>query len=132
MLDSDLAELYQITVKRLNEQVRRNLERFPPDFAFQLHENEWELLKSYFETLREPRRGEHRKFFPYAFTQEGVAMLSGVLNSPVAIQVNIEIMRAFVKMKNSESENQSIWLKIEQMEKSTMQISQMYLKQSEN
>jgi len=103
MLDSDLARLYGVETKVLNQAVRRNLERFPSDFMFQLVENEWEILRSQIVTLR--LWGEHRKYIPMAFTQEGVAMLSGVLRSETAIRVNIEIMRAFVKMKNSESEN---------------------------
>ena len=81
MLDSDLAELYEIPVKRLNEQVRRNIERFPADFMFQLTEKEWEFLRSQIATLKTGSRGEHRKHLPLVFTEQGVAMLSGVLHS---------------------------------------------------
>lgn len=97
MLDSDLAELYEVSTKRLNEQVKRNLSRFPEDFMFQLTENEFETLRSQFATSNKKRGG--RRYMPYVFTEQGVAMLSGVLNSEQAIQVNISIMRAFVKMR---------------------------------
>jgi hypothetical protein len=98
MLDTDLAELYGVEVRRLNEQVRRNQDRFPADFMFQLTDAEWTALRSQFATLN-GGRGRHRKYLPYAFTQNGVAMLSSVLRSPRAVQVNIEIMRAFVRLR---------------------------------
>jgi hypothetical protein len=85
MLDSDLAKLYNVDIKRLNEQVRRNSERFPDDFMFQLREEEYESLRSQFATL-ETERGKHRKYMPYAF-KNGVYMLSAVLKSSVAIEV---------------------------------------------
>jgi len=116
MLDSDLAELYQVPVKRLNEQVRRNIERFPTDFMFQLTEIESESLRSQFATL-ETGRGKYSKYQFLAFTQEGIAMLSSVLRSETAVLVNVEIMRAFVKMKNSESENRAVWQKFDDLEK---------------
>ena len=90
MLDSDLAELYEVTTKRLNEQVRRNIKRFPPDFMFQLSREEFDFLRSPNATLK-TARGQHRKYLPYAFTEQGVAMLSGVLNSGCAIDVNVAI-----------------------------------------
>ena len=98
LLDTVLAELYNVTVKRLNEQVRRNLKRFPADFAFQLTAQEYDSLRSQFATLK-PGRGQHRKYLPYAFTEQGVAMLSTVLNSDRAITVNIQVMRAFVRLR---------------------------------
>ena len=98
MLDEDLAELYQVTSKRLNEQVKRNIERFPDDFMFQLSEKEYESLRSQFATLKNGR-GQHRKFLPYVFTEQGLYMLSAVLKSSVAIEVSIEIMRTFTKMR---------------------------------
>ena len=98
MLDEDLAELYQVTTKRLNEQVKRNSDRFPDDFMFQLTEKEYESLRSQFATL-EIGRGKHRKYMPYAFTENGVYMLSAVLKSKVAIDVSIEIMRTFTKLR---------------------------------
>lgn len=98
MLDKDLAELYGVEVKRLNESVKRNIERFPDDFMFQLNKDEYEFLRSQFATIKSGR-GEHVKYLPYAFTEQGVAMLSGVLRSPIAIEVNIRIMRAFVAIR---------------------------------
>lgn len=98
LLDRDLAELYEVEVKQLNQAVKRNVERFPADFMFQLSEKEYESLRSQTVTLKSGR-GSHRKYLPYAFTEQGVAMLSGVLHSPIAIAVNIEIMRAFVRLR---------------------------------
>jgi hypothetical protein len=98
MLDSDLATLYGVTTKRLNEQVRRNLDRFPSDFAYQLTEQEVLALRSQIATSNEGRGG--RRYRPWAFTEQGVAMLSSVLNSPTAVRVNIEIMRAFVRVRH--------------------------------
>lgn len=95
MLDTDLAYLYGVTVKRLNEQVRRNIKRFPTDFMFQANEEEHENLRSQNATSS----WGGRRYLPYAFTEQGVAMLSGVLNSERAIQVNIAIMRAFVNLR---------------------------------
>ncbi len=117
MLDSDLAELYGVETKVLNQAVKRNLMRFPLDFMFQLSEIEAEFSRSQSVTLNGAVRGKNIKYLPYAFTQEGIAMLSSVLRSETAVMVNIEIMRAFVKMKNSEAENQAIWQKIDQLEK---------------
>jgi len=96
MLDADLAELYEVPVKRLNEQVGRNRTRFPEDFMFQLSADEAASLRSQFATSKS--RGG-RRTAPYAFTEQGVAMLSSVLRSPRAVQVNIEIMRAFVRLR---------------------------------
>lgn len=95
MLDFDLAELYQVETRVLNQSVKRNLKRFPSDFMFQLIADEWEILKSQFVISS---WGGTRKL-PYAFTEQGLAMLSGVLNSDIAIQVNINIMRAFVAVR---------------------------------
>lgn len=95
MIDKDLAGLYQVEVKRLNESVKRNLKRFPEDFMFQLTTEEWQNLKSQFATSS---WGGTRKL-PYAFTELGVSMLSSILNSELAIEVNINIMRAFVAVR---------------------------------
>ena len=95
MLDSDLAEMYGVETKRLNEQVKRSIDRFPDDFMFQLNSEEWENLKSQIATSR----WGGRRTLPYVFTEQGVAMLSSVLNSPRAIQVNISIIRIFVKIR---------------------------------
>lgn len=104
MLDRDLAEMYGIETRALNQAVKRNIYRFPSDFMFQLSAEEHSLsksnlLRSHFVTL--DKRGKHRKYLPYAFTELGIAMLSSVLKSPVAIQVNINIMRAFVAMRQA-------------------------------
>jgi hypothetical protein len=98
MLDKDLADLYEIPTKRLNEQVRRNIKRFPEDFMFQLTDEEYNSLRTQFATLKEGR-GKHRKYLPYVFTEQGVAMLSSVLNSDRAIEVNIVIMHTFVELR---------------------------------
>jgi hypothetical protein len=115
MLDSDLAELYGVTTKRLNEQVRRNLSRFPEDFMFQLTELETHLLRSQFATSKEGRGG--RRYLPYAFTEQGVAMLSSVLNSERAIKVNIEIMRAFVRLRQILASNKELAKRLDELEK---------------
>jgi hypothetical protein len=98
MLDFDLALLYDVKNFRLKEQVKRNIERFPSDFMFQLTKAEWLELIANCDNL--PENAKFSPATPYAFTQEGVAMLSGILRSPLAIQVNINIMRAFVVMRN--------------------------------
>ncbi len=95
MMDSELAEMYGVETKVLNQAVKRNMDRFPDDFMFQLSANEWENLKSQIVTAS----WGGRRTSPYMFTEQGVAMLSSVLNSSTAIQVNISIMRVFVKMR---------------------------------
>jgi phage regulator Rha-like protein len=95
MLDSDLAQLYEVETKVLNQAVKRNITRFPDNFMFQLSKNEWLNLRSQIVTFS----GDIRKYTPYAFTEQGVAMLSSVLRSEKAIQVNIQIMNTFVKMR---------------------------------
>ena len=116
MLDSHLADLYGVTTKRLNEQVRRNLKRFPVDFMFQLTIEDYEVLRSHFATLKKGR-GRHRKYLPCVFTEQGVAMLSSVLNSERAIFVNIEIMRAFVRLREILSTHKDLTRKLEELEK---------------
>jgi hypothetical protein len=116
MLDSDLAELYGVTTKRLNEQVRRNLSRFPEDFMFQLTESETHFLRSQFATSKGGGRGG-RRYLPYAFTEQGVAMLSSVLNSERAIKVNIEIMRAFVRLRQILASNKELAKRLDALEK---------------
>ena len=116
MLDTDLAELYRVTTKRLNERVRRNIKRFPSDFMFQLTKEEEESLRSQIATLK-GGRGQHRKYQPYVFTEQGVAMLSSVLNSERAVQVNIEIMRAFVRLRELMSTHKDLARKLETLEK---------------
>lgn len=116
MLDSDLAELYGVPAKRLNEQVRRNPKRFPPDFMFQLTKEETESLRSHFATLKQGR-GQHRKYLPYVFTEQGVSMLSSVLNSDQAIEVNVHIMRAFVKLREMIASHKDLAKRLDDLEK---------------
>ncbi len=97
MLDFDLAEMYEVETRRLKEQVKRNIERFPEDFMFQLTKDEWKEVVAKCDNLS--NRIKYSPATPFAFTQEGVAMLSGILRSPIAIQVNIGIMRAFVSVR---------------------------------
>lgn len=113
MLDRDLAQMYGVEVKRLNEAVKRNVARFPDDFMFQLTLDENNFLRSQIATLE---KGKHSKYLPYAFTEQGVAMLSSVLNSETAIQVNIQIIRLFTKMKQLILDNKDLWMKIEKIE----------------
>ena len=119
MLDKDLAELYGVETKVLNQAVKRNIERFPDDFMFQLNKDEWEFLRSQIVTIKNGRGG-HVKYLPFAFTEQGVAMLSGVLRSPIAIQVNIRIMRAFVAVRQylaiQKQENGELEARIKQLE----------------
>ncbi len=98
MLDRDLAELYGVTTGNLNKAVKRNIRRFPCDFMFQLTKEEWDSLRFQIGIL-DVGRGKYTKFLPHAFTEQGLAMLSGVLNSDIAIEVNISIMRAFVSLR---------------------------------
>lgn len=139
MLDRDLSEMYAVSTKRLNEQVRRNIYRFPEDFMFQLSTAEWENLKAQISSLRsqnvmlenynlkshnvisseellrsqnatlENKRGKHSKYLPYVFTEQGVAGLSGVLKSEIASKVHVAIMRAFVSMRKFLIENASVF-----------------------
>ena len=96
MLDSDLAILYGVEIKRLNESVKRNIKRFPPEFMFQLVDKEWENLRSQIATFNK----DARKYKPYAFTEHGILMLSSVLNTDRAINVNIQVMKIFVQMRH--------------------------------
>ncbi len=116
LLDDDLARLYGVSVKRLNEQVRRNIARFPEDFMFQLQTGESDSLRSQFATLKKGR-GAHRKYSPTAFTEQGVAMLSSVLRSPRAVQVNVEIMRAFVRLRRMLESNADLSRKLDALER---------------
>ena len=116
MLDKDLAEIYGVETFRLNEAVKRNLSRFPPDFMFQLTQNEFKSLISQNAISNNLGRGGTRKL-PNVFTEQGVAMLSSVLNSETAIQVNIQIIRVFTKMKQMLLDNKELFLKIEKIER---------------
>jgi hypothetical protein len=118
LLDSDLAALYQVETRTLVQAVKRNLERFPSDFMFQLNNQELSALRSQSVISNAPGRGG-RRTAPYAFTEQGVAMLSTVLNSPRAIAVNIEIMRAFVKLRVVLASNKELARRLDQLEAST-------------
>lgn len=133
MLDFELAEMYQVETRRLNEAVKRNIKRFPLDFMFQLTKVEWDTLKSQFvisknehinlmSQIATSSWGGTRKL-PYVFTEQGVAMLSGLLNSEIAIEVNIRIMRVFVEMRktisaysNASSEIAELWKRVKMLE----------------
>ncbi len=117
LLDSDLAELYGVPTKVLVQAVKRNVERFPSDFMFQLTENEWDTLRSQSVTSNAGRGG--RRYPPYAFTEPGVAMLSSVLSSQQAIAANIEIMRAFVRLRGLVLSNQELATRLDQLENHT-------------
>jgi hypothetical protein len=114
MLDRDLAALYGVTTGNLNKAVQRNPERFPPDFMFQLTADEAETLRFQFGSLK---RGQHFKYLPQVFTQEGVAMLSSVLRSPRAVQVNIAIMRVFVRLRATLALHKELAHKLAELER---------------
>jgi hypothetical protein len=99
MLDADLSQLYGVSTKRLNEQVRRNLKRFPEDFIFQLTKEESESLRSQNATLKTQGRGRHSKYMPRAFTEHGAIMAATILNSPRAVHMSVFVVRAFVRMR---------------------------------
>ena len=121
MLDKDLATLYGVEAKVLNQAVKRNIERFPDDFRFQLTKEE--CLRSQIVTLNE-KQGQHLKYMPYAFTEQGVAMLSSVLRSQTAIEVNIQIMRAFVSMRHFMVNNASVFSRLETIEYHQLEMQQ--------
>ena len=116
LLDSDLAELYGVSTGRFNEAVSRNTDRFPDDFMFKLTKIEADFLRSQSATL-ETGHGKHRKYLPYVFTEQGVAMLSSVLNSKRAVSVNIEIMRTFVKLRELLATHADLAQKLVDLEK---------------
>jgi hypothetical protein len=115
LLDSDLASLYGVATRSLNQAVRRNPERFPQDFMFQLTSDEARLLRSQTVTLK-PGRGRHPKYRPHVFTEQGVAMLSSVLRSPRAVRANVEIMRAFVRLRRLLESNAGLASKLDALE----------------
>ena len=122
MLDNDLASMYEVDVSQLKRQVRRNIDRFPEDFMFELTAEEVSALRCQNGILK-TGRGQHSKYLPFAFTEEGVAMLSGVLRSKVAVQVNINIMRAFVAVRQAIAALQSSELKYEQISRKVDQLN---------
>jgi hypothetical protein len=114
MTDRDLADLYGVPTKRLNEQVRRNMRRFPSDFMFRLTSEEESVLRSQIATSKPSRGG--RRYAPFVFTEQGIAMLSSVLNSERAIQVNIAIMRLFVKLRDTLRDNRKLSERLQTLE----------------
>jgi phage regulator Rha-like protein len=115
MLDSDLAELYGVATFNLNKAVKRNLDRFPEDFSFQLSGEEHRALRFQIGILK-GGRGQHRKYLPYAFTEQGVAMLSSVLRSKRAMMVNVAIMRAFVKLRQMMASHRDLARRLDELE----------------
>jgi len=115
ILDSDLAELYGVPVKRLNEQVKRNRERFPADFVFQLTAQESEILRSQFATSKSSHGG--RRYAPYAFTEHGAIMAATVLNSEQAVEMSVFVVRAFVRLREMLSANHELASKIDELER---------------
>ena len=113
ILDRDLAQLYEVTTGNLNKAVKRNLDRFPSDFMFQLTPEEYESLRFQFGIFK---KGQHSKYLPYAFTEQGVAMLSSVLRSKRAVQVNVEIMRAFVRLREMVSTQKKLEGRLSELE----------------
>jgi hypothetical protein len=127
MLDYDLAEMYQVETKNLKRSVRRNIERFPEDFMFELTKEEYDFLRCNFGTLENSGRGQYAKYLPFAFTKQGIAQLSSVLNSPLAIQVNISIIRAFVTLRQYALGYAELNRKLEDfMVETNMQFSDIY------
>lgn len=129
MIDRDLAFLYQEEVKQMNRQVKRNIERFPADFMFQLTKEEYSSLKCQNGTSNE--RGGDRRALPYAFTQQGIGMLSGILRSPIAIETNIKIMRAFVGMQRYIAASMQIFQRLDNIELQQLENKQ-WKKETEN
>ena len=116
MIDSDLATLYQVTTKRLNEQVRRNKNRFPSEFMFRLTAEEYENLRSQNATSSEDNAHGGRRYMPYAFTEQGISMLSAVLKSDVAVEVSIKIMNSFVEMRRFLLSNKEMFARLDRVE----------------
>lgn len=127
MLDYDLAEMYQVETKNLKRSVRRNIERFPEDFMLELTKEEYDFLRCNFGTLENAGRGQFAKYLPFAFSEQGIAQLSSVLNSPLAIQVNISIIRAFVALRRYALGYTELNRKLEDfMVETNMQFSDIY------
>ena len=116
MVDSDLATLYQVTTKRLNEQVRRNKNRFPSEFMFRLTAEEYEYLRSQNATSSENNAHGGRRYMPYVFTEQGIAMLSAVLKSDIAVEVSVKIMNSFVEMRNFLLSNREMFARLDRVE----------------
>lgn len=118
LIDSDLAALYNVSTKRFNEQVKRNRDRFPADFMFQLTSEEYSSLRSQFATLK-AARGEHRKYLPYVFTEHGAIMASMILNSSHATSVSVYVVRAFIQLRELATSNTELALRLEALAQKT-------------
>lgn len=116
LLDFDLATMYGTETKKLKQAVRRNIERFPPDFMFELTNEEYKSLRSQIVTLENDGRGKFSKYNPFAFTEQGIAMLASILRSPKAIEVNIQIVRAFVFLRKYALSHSELTLKLQELE----------------
>ena len=116
ILDSEIARLYEVETKKLNQAVKRNINRFPEHFCFKLTENEYESLRSQFVTLKIQRRGQHSKYLPYAFTEQGVAMLSAVLHSDRAVDISIKIINTFIEMRKFLNSNGQVFERLTNVE----------------
>ena len=127
LLDFDLAALYQVETRVLKQAVRRNIKRFPSDFMFELTREEYNSLRSQFVTLEENRKGKHSKYLPFAFTEQGISMLSSVLRSDIAIDINISIMRVFVQLRQAALSNVELVEKLNELkDKYDKQFSNIY------
>ena len=116
ILDRDLAKLYGVDTKRLNEQAKRNIQRFPEDFMFQLTKEESEFLRSQFATLK-VGRGQHRKYLPYVFTEHGAIMAASVLNSKRAVEMSIRVVRTFIKLRQLLTTHKELAYKLSELER---------------
>ncbi|HJX64053.1 MAG TPA: ORF6N domain-containing protein [Polyangia bacterium] len=116
ILDSDLATLYGVTVSVFNQAVKRNMERFPADFAFQLTREEYESLRSQMVILK-AGRGAHRKYLPYVFTEHGAVMAASVLNSPKAVEMSVEVVRAFMRFRQILAANRQLAARVDDLER---------------
>jgi hypothetical protein len=125
ILDADLAALYGVETKRFNEQVKRNLDRFPADFMFQLDSQEFVSLRSQFATLK-TGRGQHRKYLPYAFTEHGAIMAATILNSPRAVEVSVYVVRAFVRLREAAILHKDLAERLDLLEEKTESLAMQH------
>jgi phage regulator Rha-like protein len=125
ILDADLAALYGVEIRRLNEQIKRNLDRFPGDFMFRLTAEEFDSLRSQFATLKSGR-GQHRKYLPYAFTEHGAIMAAMVLASPRAVEVSVYVVRAFVRLREAALQHKDLAERLSSLEEKTESLAMQH------
>lgn len=125
ILDADLAALYGVEIRRLNEQIKRNLDRFPADFMFRLTADEFDSLRSQFATLK-TGRGQHRKYLPYAFTEHGAIMAATILSSPRAVQVSVYVVRAFVRLREAALQHKDLADRLSSLEEKTESLAMQH------